>query len=159
MDLSLVAYEFGRRAAPGPLVATNVVAAALSAHGAHPDVLAGLLSGDVVATWCGPAVEPDGWSPTVEARRDGAGFVLDGEARVVESAGQAAHLLVTCADGEGDSVTQLLVPADAAGIVVTPMATIDLSRRFGLVTFECAHVGAAAVVGTAGTAAVDVDRQ
>ena len=81
------------------------------ARDAHPDVLAGLLSGDVIATWCGPAVEPDGWSPTVEARRDGAGFVLDGEARVVESAGQAAHLLVTCADGEGDGVTQLLVPA------------------------------------------------
>ena len=112
-------------------------------------MLAGLLSGDVIATWCGPAVKPDGWSPTVEARRDGAGFVLDGEARVVESAAQAAHLLVTCADGEGDGVTQLLVPADAAGIVVTPMATIDLSRRFGLVTFDCAHVGAAAVVGTA----------
>ena len=33
VDLSLVAYEFGRRAAPGPLVATNVVASALSTHG------------------------------------------------------------------------------------------------------------------------------
>ena len=28
-DLTLVAYEFGRRAAPGPLVPTNVVAGAL----------------------------------------------------------------------------------------------------------------------------------
>ncbi len=31
VDLSLVAYEFGRRAAPGPLVATNLVASALDA--------------------------------------------------------------------------------------------------------------------------------
>ena len=46
VDLSLVAYEFGRHAAPGPLVATNVVAATLSAHSAAPDVLAGLLSGE-----------------------------------------------------------------------------------------------------------------
>ncbi|HXN58903.1 MAG TPA: acyl-CoA dehydrogenase family protein [Acidimicrobiales bacterium] len=157
VDLSLVAYEFGRHAAPGPLVPTNVVAAALSTHGAHPDVLAGLLSGDAVATWCGPVVGPDGWRPTVEARREGAGFVLHGEARVVESAGQAAHLLVTCADGDG--ATQLLVPADAAGVAVAPMETIDLSRRFGLVTFDGASFGADAVVGTAGASAAAVDRQ
>ncbi len=139
VDSSLVAYEFGRHAAPGPLVATNVVAAALSAHGAHPDVLAGLLSGELIATWCGPAVGPDGWCPTVEARREGSGFVLHGEARVVESAGQAAQLLVTCADGDG--ITQLLVPADAAGVAVAPMETIDLTRRFGLVTFDGASSG------------------
>src|ERR1700728_854921 len=30
MDLALVAYEFGRHAAPGPLAVTNVVAATLS---------------------------------------------------------------------------------------------------------------------------------
>ena len=30
VDLTLVAHEFGRHAAPGPLVPTNVVAAALS---------------------------------------------------------------------------------------------------------------------------------
>src|SRR5215472_1345266 len=32
-DLALVAHEFGRHAAPGPLIATNVVAAALSRSG------------------------------------------------------------------------------------------------------------------------------
>src|ERR1700749_1031723 len=32
-DLSLVAYEFGANAAPGPLLATNVVAAAISRRG------------------------------------------------------------------------------------------------------------------------------
>src|SRR5262249_19311542 len=31
VDLGLIAYEFGRHAAPGPLVATNLVAATLSA--------------------------------------------------------------------------------------------------------------------------------
>ena len=48
VDLSLVAYEFGRHAAPGPLVATNTVAAALSASGAAPDLLAGLVSGEQI---------------------------------------------------------------------------------------------------------------
>src|SRR5580700_11895037 len=42
VDLSLVAYEFGRRAAPGPLVATNVVASTLSAHDTAAAVVAQL---------------------------------------------------------------------------------------------------------------------
>src|SRR5579864_790152 len=47
VDLSVIAYEFGRHAAPGPLVPTNVVAAALSASGndAHVAVIGDLLSG------------------------------------------------------------------------------------------------------------------
>ena len=57
VDLSLVAYEFGHHAAPGPLTATNVVASALSDHGTdgeQAEVLAGLLSGETIATWCAP---------------------------------------------------------------------------------------------------------
>src|SRR5579872_6842272 len=45
VDLTLVAYEFGRHAAPGPLVPANIVAAGLSATGSHRDVLSQLLSG------------------------------------------------------------------------------------------------------------------
>jgi alkylation response protein AidB-like acyl-CoA dehydrogenase len=158
VDLSLVAYAFGRHAAPGPLAPTNVVAATLSAHGAAPDVLASLLSGVGIATWCAPVVGPDGWRPTVEARHDGADLVLRGEARPVESAGAAGHLLVTCGDS-GDGVTQVLVPASAAGLTVSPMQTIDLTRRFSVVTFDDVRVPAEAVVGAPGEAATDVDRQ
>ena len=107
IDLSLVAYEFGRHAAPGPLVSTNVVAETLSAHGAAPDVLASLLSGEGIATWCAPVAGPDGWRATLEAEHDGTDLVLRGEVRAVESAGTAAHLLVTCGDGGG--TTQVLV--------------------------------------------------
>src|SRR5579871_4920693 len=52
IDLTLVAAEFGRHAAPGPLVPTNVVAAALNETAAHSGVLAELLAGTAVATWC-----------------------------------------------------------------------------------------------------------
>src|SRR5215469_10389454 len=57
VDLSLVAYEFGHHAAPGPLHATNVVASALSDHGApgpQAEVLGGLVAGEAIATWCAP---------------------------------------------------------------------------------------------------------
>ena len=170
VDLSLVAYAFGRHAAPGPLAATNVVAATLSAHGAAPDVLGSLLSGEGIATWCAPVAGPDGWRATVEATHDGNDLVLSGEARPVESAATADHFLVTCRDdgagtGAGNGAgsagrhTQVLVPASATGLTVSPMQTIDLSRRFSVVTFDDVRVPADAVVGTIGEASRDVDRQ
>jgi alkylation response protein AidB-like acyl-CoA dehydrogenase len=157
VDLSLVAYAFGRHAAPGPLAVVNVVAAALSRLDAAPDVLASLLSGEGIATWCAPPFGSTRWEPTVEASREEADLVLQGEARVVESAGQADHFLVTCRDQGG--VSQVLVPATAPGVAVAPMQTIDLTRRFGIVTFDGATVPADAVVGPAGEARAQVHRQ
>jgi alkylation response protein AidB-like acyl-CoA dehydrogenase len=146
-DAALVAYEFGRHAAPGPLAVVNVVAAALSAHDAAPEVLAGLLSGEHIATWCAPPFGSTRWEPTVAISREGTDLVLRGEARIVESAAQADHFLVTCSDQGG--VTQVIVPATTPGVSTAPMHTVDLTRRFGLVTFDGATVSADAVVGTA----------
>ena len=157
VDLSLVAYEFGHHAAPGPLLGTNVVASALSDSGTHDEVLSGLLSGDVVAAWCAPVVRPDGWRATVDVRPDGSDVIVNGESRTVEAAGQADHLLVTCRDGEG--ATQVLVAAATPGVSVVPMRSNDLSRRFGAVTFDGVRVGADAVVGAAGASEADVGRQ
>jgi alkylation response protein AidB-like acyl-CoA dehydrogenase len=158
-DLSLVAYAFGRHAAPGPLAMTNVVAATLSRRDAAPDVLAALLSGEGIATWCAPASGPAGWRSTVEAGTDGSDLVLRGEARPVEAAGAAGHLLVTCRHADGDGTTQVLVPAATGGVGISPMQTIDLTRRFSVVTFDDVRVSADAVIGTMGEAAADVDRQ
>jgi alkylation response protein AidB-like acyl-CoA dehydrogenase len=156
-DAGLVAYEFGRHAAPGPLTVVNVVAATLSELDAAPGVLAELLSGESIATWCAPPFGSTRWQPTVDVRRDGADLVLNGEARIVESAGQAAHLLVTCNDEGG--VTQILVPAATTGVTTAPMQTVDLTRRFGIVTFDDVRVAGSAVVGTAGDARAQVHRQ
>jgi alkylation response protein AidB-like acyl-CoA dehydrogenase len=158
-DASLVAYEFGRHAAPGPLAMINVVAAALSEHDAAPDVLAGLLSGDAIASWCAPPFGSTRWEPTVAISREGSDLVLRGEARVVESAGQAAHFLVTGADVNGSGVTQVLVPATMPGVSTAPMQTVDLTRRFGIVTFEGVTVPTAALVGSPGEARAQVHRQ
>ena len=97
-DLSLIAYEFGKHAAPGPLVDCNVVASALS--GQHGDlqraVLQGLLTGSDIATSClgaAPWMQPGSESITI--RRDGDDVLIDGAVLPVESAMQASHLLVT----------------------------------------------------------------
>jgi alkylation response protein AidB-like acyl-CoA dehydrogenase len=157
VDLSLVAYEFGRHAAPGPLVASNAVAATLSANGAAPDLLAGLLSGGVIASWCPPVSGPDGWQPTLEVRRVGSDVVVRGESRLVESAQQADYFLVSCRDEAG--VTQVLAPAGTPGVTRAAMQTADLTRRFGIVTFDDATLPLEAVVGGVGEARADVDRQ
>jgi alkylation response protein AidB-like acyl-CoA dehydrogenase len=151
-DLSLIAYEFGKHAAPGPLVSTNVVAAALSATGAHQEVLAGLLAGTSVASWCpGPLVQNGGGDEiNLQIRQVGTDLVLNGMARPLESAGQADHFLVAGRTGAG--LTQLLVPADAAGASIRPLRSVDLTRRFGEVVFDEVRLPADAVVGEIGGA-------
>lgn len=152
LDLVLVAEEMGRVVAPGPLVPVNVVAGALAALGTaeqRAEVLPGLLDGSTVAAWCGP--EP------VDAVADGEELRLDGVVRVVEAAAQAAHLLVAVrVDGD---LRQVLVPAGAAGLEVTPLGGLDLVRRFAEVRFDGVVAPASAEVGDASTAAAAVEHQ
>jgi alkylation response protein AidB-like acyl-CoA dehydrogenase len=159
VDLSLLAYEFGQHAAPGPLLPTNVVAGTLSAHGAHTDVLAEVLAGTEIVSWCAPQLAPvyGTWATTVEIRRDGAEVVLSGTTGPVESAGQAGHLLVTGRDGDG--LSQVLVPVSAAGVSIGDMRTTDLTRRFGSVRFDDVRLPEDALVGGARQAAADVELQ
>jgi alkylation response protein AidB-like acyl-CoA dehydrogenase len=161
-DLALVAYEFGFHASPGPLIATNVVASALSrggTDGQKADVLGALVAGEIVASWAFPEAGSRGilGAVSMEAGPDGAGWTLTGTKQPVESGAEAQCLLVAARTGDG--LTQFLVPADAPGVTLTPLRTIDLTRRFSSVRFEGVKVDAAAVVGGAGDAGADVARQ
>jgi alkylation response protein AidB-like acyl-CoA dehydrogenase len=161
-DLALVAHEFGRHAAPGPLLPTNIVAAALSRSGSDDQkakTLAGIISGDVIASWAFAEAAPDQGLGTIttSATKSGSGYVLSGVKQPVEAGGQADVLLVTAKDGDG--ITQFLVPTDAPGVTITPMRTIELTNRFASVKLDNVEVPADAVVGTAGGAAADVERQ
>jgi len=161
VDLALVAYEFGRHAAPGPLVVTNVVAATLSesGDGGHGSVISELLSGRSIASWCLGETEPN--SPfdgvAMQIGVDGSDVVLNGIKRPVESGARADQLLVTGRTGDG--MTQVLVPAGAAGVSVTPMHTIDMTRRFSVITFEDVRIPSSAIVGDVGKADEQVRRQ
>jgi alkylation response protein AidB-like acyl-CoA dehydrogenase len=159
VDLSLIAYEFGRHAAPGPLVSSNVVASALSAAGADAERMAGLLDGSAIGSWCFSEAAPhDGldnlrFSIVVE----GGELVLNGVKRPVESAEQASLFLVTGRTGDG--LTQVVVPAGTKGVTVKPMRNVDLTKRFSVVTFDNVRVPASALLGRVGEAAADVERQ
>jgi alkylation response protein AidB-like acyl-CoA dehydrogenase len=150
-DLVLVAEEMGRRVSPGPLVPVNLVASALSAQGTDDQVaqvLPGLLDGSAVATWTGPG--------TVPAAATADGYSRSGSVAAVEAAAEADHLLVV-AEVDG-GLTHLLVPADAPGVTVTQLGSLDLVRRYGSVTFDAVTLGAGSVVGEPGGAADEVER-
>jgi alkylation response protein AidB-like acyl-CoA dehydrogenase len=160
VDLTLVAHEFGCHAAPGPLAVTNVVAATLSGTGQGGDgVLDGLLSGASLATWClGEPVPNDRLGTiTLDIRPEGDEVVLHGVKRPVESAAVADHLLVTGRTGSG--LTQVLVPAGTPGVSVVPMESVDMTRRFSVVTFEDVRLPATSVVGSIASADEQVGRQ
>jgi alkylation response protein AidB-like acyl-CoA dehydrogenase len=161
-DLALVAEEMGVMVSPGPLIPTNVVAQTLS-HDASDRLaelaLPGLLSGESVAAWCvaepGRPVTPDGM--TLQVRRDGDDFILDGVKRPVEAGAEADWLLATA--GGPDGLSQFLVPAAAPGLRITALRTLDLVRRYAEIRFEKVRVPASAVVGAVGGAALAFERQ
>ena len=159
IDLTLIAHEFGRHAAPGPLLPVNLVAAALSWSGAeaHQDVLAGLVEGHGIASWCyeeGPGSRPG--EMEFEIRVEGSELVLNGSKRPVESAAQAEHLLVT--GRIGSAVTQALVPTGVRGLSVKPLESADLTRRFYKVDFEDVRIPLTCAVGDPGSAGDQVER-
>ena len=165
VDLALIAYEFGRHAAPGPLVDCNVVALALSslagagrADELHRTVLSDLLSGRGIAACClGAAPWHGRGDATVHIRKDGDDVLIDGSVRPVESAAQAGHLLVTgMAEG---GLTQVLVPANAPGVAIKPLKSLDVTRKFAAVTFDSVRAPASALLGEIGRAGNEVSRQ
>jgi alkylation response protein AidB-like acyl-CoA dehydrogenase len=159
-DLALIAYEFGRHAAPGPLVDCNVVASALTGqHGElHRALLGEVMSGAAIASCClgaSPWQRPE--EATISIRRDGDDLMIDGSIRPVESARQAEYLLVTGRSGGG--MTQVLVPTSAPGVEVRPLKSLDVTRRFAAVTFDRVSAPASALVGEFGRAEARVARQ
>ncbi|HUR77081.1 MAG TPA: acyl-CoA dehydrogenase family protein [Acidimicrobiales bacterium] len=150
VDLTIVADAFGRHVAPGPLLPTNVVAAAIARSGTdaqRDEYLAPIVAGETTAAWC----------LTVTAAVDGDDYVVSGVASPVEAGAEAGVLLVTA--GTDSGLAQFLVPPDAPGVTITPLRSLDLVKRFARVEFSDVRVPGAAAVGTIGHAHDDVDRQ
>lgn len=162
VDTCIVAEEMGRLVSPGPLLGTNLVAAALSeaANAAdHAGVISALMAGEAVASWA--VYEPRrGWSPLtpmVQATADGPGYVLSGVKDRVEAGDQADYFLVTAAGPDG--LMQFIVPAAAPGVTVTAEQSLDLVRRYARVDMDGVRLPGTSVVSPAGSAQTAVNRQ
>jgi alkylation response protein AidB-like acyl-CoA dehydrogenase len=161
IDASIIAEELGRVVFPGPFLPASVVALAIANCGTEAQQAAhlpGLNSGEVRVAWCLGGVKPRaGLDLGVTAAADGVGYVLNGRAGFVEDAENADLLLVT-ADGPA-GVSQFLLSAESAGVSLEPLKTLDLGRQLAHVSFDHVRLGPDALLGAAGAAADDVERQ
>lgn len=153
-DAAVVAGEWGRSVAPGPVVATNLAVAALAAGGDdHAAVRDDVVNGAAIATWCAGLDDVglgDGTSGSVCCTPRGARYVVSGTIDHVEGAGQADWLVVLARSASGPC--HLLVPTGARGVEVDELGTIDLVRRLARVRFHDVLVDRSAVMGSEGRA-------
>jgi alkylation response protein AidB-like acyl-CoA dehydrogenase len=97
----------------------------------------------------------------MSAKKQGAGFVLSGEKVFVPNGQGADHILVLARTagkvGDQDGLSLFIVPKDAQGLKIQTVNGMD-SRKYGLLKFDGAQVGADQLVGEEGKAFPVVER-
>jgi alkylation response protein AidB-like acyl-CoA dehydrogenase len=157
LDLIVVLEEAGRALMPGPFFATMGLAVpALIEAGTEAqkkDVLGAIAQGSARATLA--LTEPSGrWdagSVTLTAKPSGGGWKLDGVKLFVPDAEAADYMVVAARTrGEGeDGISLFLVKGRPAGMKVTPLKTLDMTRRWSEVRFDGVQLEGDAVMGQA----------
>ena len=156
LDLAVILEEAGRALLPGPYFSTMAMAVpALLEAGTEAQkhlVLTAVAAGEARATVAvtEPAGRWDADGVALQAQPTGGGWRLDGVKLFVPDAAVADHLVVaarTRSSGE-EGVTLFLVGGRQAGMSVSPLKTLDMTRRWYEVRFEGVEVPGDAVMGT-----------
>jgi len=144
LDLIVVLEEAGRTLMPGPFFATMGLAVpALIEAGTEDqkkEVLGAIAQGSARATLA--LTEPSGrWDAaavTLSAKPSGGSWKLDGVKLFVPDAEAADYMVVAARTrGEGeDGISLFLVKGRPAGMKVTPLKTLDMTRRWSEVRFD-----------------------
>jgi alkylation response protein AidB-like acyl-CoA dehydrogenase len=154
----IVMEEIGRALVIEPYLPTVVIAGgALKATGGAlaESVIPEIIAGNAIIAFA--YAEPQGRYNLADlrttAKRDGAGYVLNGHKSVVYSAPYATHMLVTARTGgsqrEAAGVSLFLIPANTKGVVRRDYPTVDGSAA-SEVYFENASIGADCLIGAEG---------
>ncbi|MCW5239003.1 acyl-CoA dehydrogenase family protein [Verminephrobacter eiseniae] len=154
-DLMIVMKEIGRGLVVEPYFATILAAEFFKQAGAHKPILERVAAGDMKLA-CALNEKGAGhelFDIGLAARRDGAGYVLNGAKCPVVHGGQADGFVVSVRTGgeqrDRDGITLVYVPRDAQGLTVKDFRTFDGQRGADL-AFADVRVPASAVVGQAG---------
>ncbi|HEY9216800.1 MAG TPA: acyl-CoA dehydrogenase family protein [Phenylobacterium sp.] len=162
----IVMEEFGKRLVVEPYLGTVVIGGGFLRHGqpAGAEELVGkIISGDAIFAFA--YAEPQGRYALTDlktnARKDGAGWVLNGHKAVVVGAPWATHLIVTARTGGGQrdaqGVSVFLVEKNAPGVTTRDYPTVDGSRA-SEVYFENVSLPAEALIGPEGQALPLIER-
>jgi alkylation response protein AidB-like acyl-CoA dehydrogenase len=160
LDLVVVLEEAGRALLPGPFFATMGMAVpALIESGTEAQkkaALGAIAAGNARATLAitEPSGRWDGSGITVTAKQAGGGWRLDGVKLFVPDAEHADYTVVAARTrGEGeDGISLFLVKGRPKGMTVSPLKTLDMTRRWAEVRFDGVELGADALMGAAGAA-------
>jgi alkylation response protein AidB-like acyl-CoA dehydrogenase len=157
LDLIVVLEEAGRALMPGPFFATMglAVPALLEAgtEAQKKEVLGAIADGSARATLA--LTEPSGrWDAgavTLSAKPSGGGWRLDGVKLFVPDAEAADYMVVAARTrGEGeDGISLFLVKGRPAGMKVTSLKTLDMTRRWSEVRFDGVKLEGDALMGQA----------
>jgi alkylation response protein AidB-like acyl-CoA dehydrogenase len=142
VDLAVLFEEMGYALAPSPLFSNTVVGIALAQSASDEQkerwlrpLAEGTARGTQAIVDAGSTGVPGAYPMKAEA--DGDAIVLDGKKELVADAAGATFFLVATADGR-----RHIVPADSAGVSVTPEISIDTTRRLSTVNFDAVRVAA-----------------
>ena len=156
VELGVVLEEMGRLLTPGPFFASAVMATQAIVNAGTSEQQAALLprlaSGEEIAALA-MFEHPRGWDSGgvgALATRTNGGWVLEGRKRFVLDAGTADFLILAARTGRGpDGVGLFVVEMPQAGVTVTPMQELDVTRRQYEVEIEQVAVGDDALLGGA----------
>jgi alkylation response protein AidB-like acyl-CoA dehydrogenase len=167
IDVSVVMEEFGKALIVEPYAPTVVLGAGAlkyAGNAAQKDEhLDAIASGERVIAFA--QAEPKSrWSlsdVSATAKKDGGGYVLNGQKAVVLGAPQADHLLVSARTAgkqrDAKGISLFLVAKTAKGLTTRDYPTMDGSRA-SEVYFENTSVGAEALIGEADNALSLIER-
>jgi alkylation response protein AidB-like acyl-CoA dehydrogenase len=154
----VIMEEFGRALVVEPYLGTVVIGGGFLKRAGTPaanELIGQIISGEVITAfaWAESQARYNLANIAVTARKDGAGWVINGQKAVVIGAPWATHLIVTARTGggqtEAEGISVFLVDKTATGVVTRDYPTVD-GRRASEITFENVSVPAEALIGQAG---------
>ena len=156
----VVMEELGKALVVEPYLGTVVIGGGFLKHGAPAgaeEMIGQIIAGKAIFAFA--YAEPQGRynirDLKTTARKDGAGYVLNGHKAVVVGAPYATHLVVTARTGGGQrdagGVSVFIVPKSAKGVTTRDYPTVD-GFRASEVYFENVALGAEARIGGEGEA-------
>jgi len=155
LDLVVVLEEAGRALLPGPFFSTMGLAVPVLIEAGtetqKKEVLGAIAEGKARATlaFTEPSGRWDAASVQLAAKQRGGGWQLDGLKLFVPDAETADYMVVVARTrGEGEEgITLFLVKGKPKGMTVTPLETMDLTRRWSEVRFEGVQLESDSVMG------------
>jgi hypothetical protein len=156
----IVLEEFGKALVVEPYLGTVVIGGGFLKHSGHDnaaELIGQIISGEAIFAFA--QAEPKSRynlaAVATTAKKDGAGWVLNGHKSVVVGGPFATHFIVTARTGGGErdaqGVSVFIVPKSAAGVSTRDYPTVD-GGRASEVILENVKVGADALVGPEGQA-------